>query len=134
MCSCILHFDKKIQHCFVPTSVWILSGERLSTAACTECMHGVLTLSDMPFQANFGQPGPTCHSRTQFAGDFMLELFPLRLLLLGESLLTSLPLVIIIFSRWHCLLYYKCVSIVCVTALPYPSTVEVHFQKPLCQC
>ena len=59
--------------------------------------HGALTLSDVPFQANFdsASPGtaasPGHNSPTHRAGDFRLELFPLRSPLLGESWLVSFP-------------------------------------------
>ena len=59
--------------------------------------HGALTLSDVPFQANFdsASPGtaasPGHNSPTPGAGDFRLELFPLRSPLLGESWLVSFP-------------------------------------------
>ena len=60
--------------------------------------YGIVTLSDAPFQVNFG-PGKRARtagvSRPQFAdlsaGDWQPELFPLRSPLLRESWLVSFP-------------------------------------------
>ena len=69
-----------------------------ATKAATPCSaHGALTLSDVPFQVNFGAGNRDDGHlwRPQFAGDsagdWRRELFPLRSPLLGESRLVSLP-------------------------------------------
>ena len=81
---------------------------KAAAAAPAEATHGVVTLSDVPFQVNFGaaERSTSYLSRPQFsgihAGDFRLELFPLRSPLLGESLLVFLPPLInmLKFSGW----------------------------------
>ena len=59
--------------------------------------HGAITLSDVPFQVNFdgissGAPASAGHNSLAIdARDCLLELFPLRSPLLGESWLVALP-------------------------------------------